>query len=210
MALNASVGFQIPTNVVEVGDEISSDQLAALNAASTPSAGNPLATTTDVATAVTGMLTISTLSNGATTNLYGMGPATGFVLSYNGTELEWVTPAGATGAAGANGTNGTNGTMNYLDIATITATNIGSYFSSVSFVYYAFISTGWLPNKIGANVYFNVYVNGTFDNQTTGSYSSGSAQIYFVTTPNTNDVITFFLADLAGGEATIPFVTATY
>jgi hypothetical protein len=44
MALQASVGFQIPTNVVEVGDEISSDQLAAIQAASTPSTGNPFAT----------------------------------------------------------------------------------------------------------------------------------------------------------------------
>jgi hypothetical protein len=44
MSLQASVGFQIPTNVVEVGDEISTDQLAAIQAASTPSTGNPFAT----------------------------------------------------------------------------------------------------------------------------------------------------------------------
>jgi hypothetical protein len=44
MALQASVGFQIPTNVVEVGNEISADQLAAITNASTPSAGNPLTT----------------------------------------------------------------------------------------------------------------------------------------------------------------------
>jgi len=45
MALQASVGFQIPTNVVEVGNEITTDQLAAINAASNaPSAGNPFAT----------------------------------------------------------------------------------------------------------------------------------------------------------------------
>lgn len=44
MSLQASVGFQIPTNVVEVGDEISADQLAAIQAASTPSTGNPFAT----------------------------------------------------------------------------------------------------------------------------------------------------------------------
>lgn len=44
MSLQASVGFQIPTNVVEIGDEISADQLAAIQAASTPSTGNPFAT----------------------------------------------------------------------------------------------------------------------------------------------------------------------
>lgn len=44
MSLQASVGFQIPTNVVEVGNEISTDQLAAIQAASTPSTGNPFAT----------------------------------------------------------------------------------------------------------------------------------------------------------------------
>ena len=44
MALQASVGFQIPTNVVEVGNEISADQLGAITNSSTPSAGNPLTT----------------------------------------------------------------------------------------------------------------------------------------------------------------------
>lgn len=45
MSLQASVGFQIPTNVVEVGNEITADQLAAINAASNaPTAGNPFAT----------------------------------------------------------------------------------------------------------------------------------------------------------------------
>jgi hypothetical protein len=44
MSLRASIGFQIPTNVVEVGNEITSDALAAINSASTPSAANPFAT----------------------------------------------------------------------------------------------------------------------------------------------------------------------
>jgi hypothetical protein len=41
MSLQASVGFQIPTNVVEVGNEISSDQLAAIQNASGATAANP-------------------------------------------------------------------------------------------------------------------------------------------------------------------------
>lgn len=44
MALQASVGFQIPTNVVEVGNEITADQLAAITNSATPSAANPLTT----------------------------------------------------------------------------------------------------------------------------------------------------------------------
>jgi hypothetical protein len=45
MSINLSVGFQIPTNVVEVGTEITADQLAAITNASTPSAANPFLTT---------------------------------------------------------------------------------------------------------------------------------------------------------------------
>ena len=44
MSINVSVGVMIPTNVVEVGDEISADQLAGIQNASTPSAANPMAT----------------------------------------------------------------------------------------------------------------------------------------------------------------------
>jgi hypothetical protein len=45
MALQASVGFQIPTNVVEVGNEITTDQLAAITSApNSPSTANPFAT----------------------------------------------------------------------------------------------------------------------------------------------------------------------
>jgi len=44
MSISVSVGVQIPTNVVEVGNEISSQQLDAITNASTPSAANPMAT----------------------------------------------------------------------------------------------------------------------------------------------------------------------
>lgn len=44
MSINLSVGVMIPANVLEVGNEISADQLAAIQNASTPSAANPLAT----------------------------------------------------------------------------------------------------------------------------------------------------------------------
>jgi hypothetical protein len=51
MSINVSVGVMIPTNVVEVGDEISSDQLAAIGASSTPSAVNPFITQSALPTA---------------------------------------------------------------------------------------------------------------------------------------------------------------
>jgi hypothetical protein len=45
MGITAQVGVMIPTNVVEVGNEISSDQLAAIaNAQLSPSAANPFVT----------------------------------------------------------------------------------------------------------------------------------------------------------------------
>ncbi len=44
MSINVNVGNIIPTNVVEVGNEISADQLAAITAADSPSATNPFAT----------------------------------------------------------------------------------------------------------------------------------------------------------------------
>jgi len=44
MSLSASVGVQIPTNVVEVGNEITQNAINALAAATSPSAVNPFAT----------------------------------------------------------------------------------------------------------------------------------------------------------------------
>jgi hypothetical protein len=44
MSISASVGVQIPTNVVEVGNEITADQLGAITSASSPSAANPFLT----------------------------------------------------------------------------------------------------------------------------------------------------------------------
>ena len=44
MSINVSVGFQIPTNVVEVGTEITADQLAAITSATTPTSANPFLT----------------------------------------------------------------------------------------------------------------------------------------------------------------------
>jgi hypothetical protein len=45
MSISVSIGTQIPTNVVEVGNEITSDQLAAITSASTPTSANPFVTT---------------------------------------------------------------------------------------------------------------------------------------------------------------------
>ena len=45
MTISASVSTQIPTNVVEIGDEISASQLAAITSSSGPTGGNPFITT---------------------------------------------------------------------------------------------------------------------------------------------------------------------
>jgi hypothetical protein len=46
MSLSASVGTQIPTNVVEVGNEISQNSINAIAASASPATGNPFITTT--------------------------------------------------------------------------------------------------------------------------------------------------------------------
>lgn len=48
MSISAQVGVMIPTNVVEVGNEISSDQLAAITNASGATAANPFATNNQI------------------------------------------------------------------------------------------------------------------------------------------------------------------
>jgi hypothetical protein len=50
MSINVNVGNIIPTNVVEVGNEISADQLAAITAANSPSGINPFSTASHIHT----------------------------------------------------------------------------------------------------------------------------------------------------------------
>lgn len=80
MSITAQVGVMIPTNVVEVGNEISSDQLAAIQNAASPSAANPLATINDVSESsfnggtVTNPIIINeSATSGWTTNFSGVG-----------------------------------------------------------------------------------------------------------------------------------------
>jgi hypothetical protein len=64
MSINLSVGFQIPTNVVEVGNEITADQLAAITNTPAPSAANPFLTLAGgTLTGTIGVLQINNLLN---------------------------------------------------------------------------------------------------------------------------------------------------
>ncbi len=64
MSINVSVGVMIPANVVEVGDEITADQLSAIQNASVPSSANPYVTvSTLVRTILTGSNTVNASSN---------------------------------------------------------------------------------------------------------------------------------------------------
>jgi hypothetical protein len=67
MSINLSVGFQIPTNVVEVGNEITSDQLAAITNATTPTSANPFLTL--AGGTLTGSIAVGTM--GFTTTISG-------------------------------------------------------------------------------------------------------------------------------------------
>lgn len=123
MSLSASVGTQIPTNVIEVGNEISQVAVDAIAASASPSNVNPMMTASAVsalgyigdapnngneyvrknlgwavATGGGGGLTVSTLSNAAATTLNATAPTTGQALTFDGTELKWDTVGGGGGA----------------------------------------------------------------------------------------------------------------
>ena len=107
MSINVNVGNIIPTNVVEVGNEISADQLAAITAANSPSAINPFATASHIHTIanISGLQTeldkkiegnhtqpISSITNlqnildskSSVSHTHGIGEVTGLVLSLEG------------------------------------------------------------------------------------------------------------------------------
>lgn len=132
MGLSASVGTQIPTNVIEVGNEISQVAVDAIAASSSPSNINPMMTESAVtalgyigdapsngneyvrknaawavATGGGGGLTISTLSNAATSTLDATAPTTGQALTYDGTDLKWATVGGGGGGVAWGAITGT-------------------------------------------------------------------------------------------------------
>lgn len=101
MSLQASVGFQIPTNVVEVGDELTADQLAAIQNASMASSGNPLITKDKALANALAMMVQYTFDTGNDSNrtacsisnaniLAGTGSIAGI---WDGTSASWGFPA---------------------------------------------------------------------------------------------------------------------
>jgi len=102
------------------GSTLAADQLTAGVVAANPAAGPTTAGDvlqydgTDLVWAAGGGggLTISSLSNGATSTLNATAPTTGQYLSFDGTELIWATPSGGATAADqlTNGTVTTNPT----------------------------------------------------------------------------------------------------
>ena len=142
MSLSASVGTQIPTNVIEVGNEISQVAVDAIAASSSPSNVNPMMTSSAVAalgyigeapnngneyvrknlgwaisTGGGGGLTISSLSNAAATTLNATAPTTGQALTFDGTELKWATVGGGGGSVAWGGITGTLSTQTDLQTA---------------------------------------------------------------------------------------------
>ena len=80
MSINVNVGTIIPTNVVEVGNEISADQLAAITAAESPSSTNPFSTAghTHIIGNVTGLQTA--LDGKQASGSYANADGTSFVI----------------------------------------------------------------------------------------------------------------------------------
>lgn len=124
MSLSASVGTQIPTNVIEVGNEISQVAVDAIAASASPSNVNPMMTasavsalgyiseapsdgseyvrknqTWSVATGGGGATAASQLTNATYTTNPAAAPTTaGDVLQFNGTALVWAAGGGGSGA----------------------------------------------------------------------------------------------------------------
>lgn len=125
MSLSASVGTQIPTNVIEVGNEISQVAVDAIAASDSPSNINPMMTesavtalgyigdapsdgseyvrknqTWSVATGGGGATAASQLTNATYTTNPAAAPTTaGDVLQFDGTALVWAAGGGGGGAA---------------------------------------------------------------------------------------------------------------
>lgn len=85
MSININVGNKIPAEVVEVGQEISVDQLAAVTSASSPSAANPFttATHTHVIANVTGLQTALD-AKASTTHTHTVANVTGLQAQLDG------------------------------------------------------------------------------------------------------------------------------
>jgi hypothetical protein len=106
MSLQASVGFQIPTNVVEVGDEISADQLAAIQNASTPSSANPMATKDKALANALASMVQYTFDTGSDSNRTACGISNSNILAgtgsfagiWDGTSATWGFPSVYTSA----------------------------------------------------------------------------------------------------------------
>lgn len=127
MSLSASVGTQIPTNVIEVGNEISQVAVDAIAASASPSNVNPMMTASavsalgyigdapsdgseyvrknaawSVATGGGGATAASQLTNATyTTNPTAAPTTAGDVLQFNGTDLVWAAGGGGGAAWGS-------------------------------------------------------------------------------------------------------------
>lgn len=147
MSLSASVGTQIPTNVIEVGNEISQVAVDAIAASASPSNVNPMMTESAVmalgyigeapnngneyvrknlgwaiSTGGGGGLTIGSLSNAAASTLNATAPTTGQALTFDGTELKWATVGGGGGSVAWGSITGTLSTQ--TDLQTVLDTKL--------------------------------------------------------------------------------------
>lgn len=101
MSINVSVGVMIPVDVLEVGNEISADQLAALQNASGASAANPLITKDKALANALASMVQYTFDTGTDSNRTACGISNANILSgtgsfagiWDGTAASWGFPA---------------------------------------------------------------------------------------------------------------------
>jgi len=101
MSINVSVGVMIPVDVLEVGNEISADQLAAIQNASGASASNPMVTKDKALANALATMVQYTFDTGYDSNRTACGISNTNILSgagsfagiWDGTSATWGFPA---------------------------------------------------------------------------------------------------------------------
>jgi hypothetical protein len=116
MSINISVSVQIPTNVVEVGNEISTQQLGAITSGSSPTTANPFTTVSYISG-----LSYLTTSSASTTYAPKASPTfTGVVTIPAGASISGYLTTATAASTYVTGTTITN--LNYLNATTASNT----------------------------------------------------------------------------------------
>ena len=187
MSLSASVGVQIPTNVVEVGNEISQNSINALAAASSPSTVNPLMTSSAVS--ATYATKASPTFTGTVTIPAGAS-ISGYATQSYVTSQGYITSSALTGYA----TQSYVTSQGYITSSALTGYATQSYVTTQGYLTDA-------PNDgseyVRKNAAWAVATGGGGGGLTISSLSNAAATTLDATAPTTGQALTFDGTELA-------------